>query len=92
MNTIFDNIYTNNWDNNIQLLKDNINILDLNIQINNIYLIELIIIHNRYDIFKLISHKNIYFEIYTKENMPIIFYLIKFNYNKLLELILKKKL
>ena len=37
MNTIFDNIYTNNWDNNIQLLKDNINILDLNIQINNIY-------------------------------------------------------
>ena len=91
MNTIFNNIYNNNWDKAKDILKDNIDIIDLNIEINNIYLIELIIINNRYDIFEIINNKNIYFEIYTKENMPIIFNLIKYNYTKLLELILDKK-
>ena len=87
---IFNSIKSNNWNNVLSILNKNPN-LNINIPINNIYLIELILINNKLDIFNEIKNKYIYYDIYDIDNIPLLFIPIKYNYKELLDNILNNK-
>ena len=88
LNEIYKNINLNNWKLVNELIKDNKQV-NYNISINNIFIIELLFIHNKYELVEyLINNNNILFDIYDSNYNPIIFIPIKYNYNKLLNILL----
>ena len=57
---IFKNLKINNWNNIENIINKNLNKINFNIPINNIYFIEMVLINNKYDILKKILNVNIF--------------------------------
>lgn len=88
---IFDNLKKNKWDNVDKIITNNLKEINFNIPINNIYLLELILINNKYKILDKIIQTNIFFDIYDIDNNPILFIPIKYIYIDCLKILLNHK-
>ena len=86
---IFKNLKINNWNNIENIINKNLNKINFNIPINNIYFIEMVLINNKYDILKKILNVNIFFDIYDIDNNPILFIPIKYSYTECFDILLK---
>jgi ankyrin repeat protein len=85
---LFNYINQQDWD-NIKKIIDNTKDIDLNIRDDsNNYLIQFIILYNKYDFIDIFVEKKCKIDIIDNDGKTIMFYAIKYNYYKLVEKLL----
>jgi len=88
---LFNYINQQDWD-NIKKIIDNTKDIDLNIRDDsNNYLIQFIILYNKYDFIDIFVEKKCKIDIIDNDGKTIMFYAIKYNYYKLVEKLLNIK-
>ena len=91
-NQLFEYIKNEKWDLLIEFINDDKNLnFNYNIQnANNIYLLEFLVLHNKFNIVKLLTNKLINFNIIDEHSKTLFYTIIKYSMDELLDIFIDK--